>query len=537
MSKLFDAVTESENITITENGDKAFISTLSKVLDLFQDGFSYRRTPDKVREVVREAALEDKVLTLRCLFYLRDIHQGQGEREVFRTGMRTFLSMYPQYAYVVEYIPNGINGQQFGRWDDVIALLGISTPIDTIIFGLIYNQLINDKANHYINKVEKISLLAKWMPSFNTSSVQTRKKAKILLKGLQKVGTDHSFCSEKSYRKLLSMLRKDINILETKLTEKDYTFDYSQVPSLAMTKYRAAFKRNDLDRYGDYVVKLNAVMRGEADNTEGIKVNTATLYPYDVIKPIARNVHYNYVDTVGTIGLVYSGSEEEALLSDSQWRSLKNYFPEDGEKHNWLAVVDTSGSMYDASWCNSVASIEVAISLGLYMAEHNTGAFKNQLITFEEHPHFISFDDTWPIKEKVMHVASAPWGGCTDIRNVFYTLLDAAKQKEVPEEEMPETIVIISDMQFDSGYVHGSDKSAFEDIKEKYESAGYKMPKLVFWNACARYATSKPVLRHETGTILVGGCKPGILEQILASTTPEEMMMNVLNGERYNFIQ
>ena len=516
MSSLFDAVAVVDNNTVTENGMPAYKSTLSKVLDLFTDGFSYRRNPKGVENAVREAALENKELTLRCLFYLRDIHEGQGERAVFRHGMRTLLSLYPEFKRNLIFIPAGHDvdsGKPYGRWDDLVALLGVNKDVDEEIYSIIRAQLAIDMAMLEDGMINKISLLAKWLPSANTSSKKTRETAKKLYQNL-------GLKDERAYRKVLSALRAATNVVEIKISNKDYSFDYSKLPSRAIHKYRKAFERNDNARFTAYHDTLHKVLVRSEKCTADVKINTAGLYPYDVVKPILR---------VGN-----NISETGKLQLDNQWRSLRNYFEGTSGNHNWLAVVDTSGSMFDA-WGtdNHVASIEVAISLGLYVAEHNNGIFKNQMITFSHRPTFITVDDKWSLYDKVKHIQNADWAMNTDLESVFNLVLNAAVKANIPAEEMPEAIVIISDMQFDQCTYN---RDSLGMIRGKYEAAGYKCPKLVFWNASARANCSKPITRDKTGTILVGGCKPGMFEQVLASKSPEAFMTDILNGERYSVL-
>lgn len=529
MSSLFDGATKVDNVTTTTNGMTAFKSSLSAVLDLFQDGFSYRRNPKAVEEAVRKAALENKELTLKCLFYIRDIHEGQGERDVFRYGMRTLLSLYPEYARNIIHIPNGSDAKPFGRWDDLVALLGISSEIDAQIFDIIRTQLSNDMLNVMNEELQKVSLLAKWLPSCNTSSKKTRELSVKVRNGI-------GIASEKQYRQQLSFLRKVINIVETKLSNKDYTFDYSKLPSYAAGKYCKAFLRNDNARYVAYLQELNNAVRSvETVATKSVKINTATLYPYDITRPITNNMictaqtstNCGYVDTYS-----YYGDENIALQADSQWRSLRNYFEGATGKHNWLAVVDTSGSMFNA-WGHDIAPIDVALSLGLYIAEHNIGIFKNQFISFSAKPTFQTIDDTWPLKEKLFHMISAPWGMNTDLEAVFDKVLNIAVKNKIAADEMPEAILIISDMQFDYA-AEGVD--ALKMIRTKYAEAGYKMPKIVFWNV-ATTVSSKPITYHRSGAILCGGCKPGMIEQILSAKNPEEFMVSVLTKDRYSMIK
>lgn len=515
MSSLFDAVAVVDNNTVTENGMPAYKSTLSKVLDLFTDGFSYRRNPKGVENAVREAALENKELTLRCLFYLRDIHEGQGERAVFRHGMRTLLSLYPEFKRNLIFIPAGPDadsGKPYGRWDDLVALLGVNKHVDEEIYSIIRAQLAIDMAMLEDGMINKISLLAKWLPSANTSSKKTRETAKKLYQNL-------GLKDERAYRKVLSALRAATNVVEIKLSNKDYSFDYSKLPSRAIHKYRKAFERNDNARFVAYHDTLHKVLVRSEKCAADVKINTAGLYPYDVVKPILRG---NKLSETGKLQL------------DNQWRSLRNYFEGTSGNHNWLAVVDTSGSMFDAWGADHhVASIEVAISLGLYVAERNNGIFKNQMITFSQRPSFITVDDKWSLYDKVKHVERAHWAMNTDLEAVFNLVLNAAVKANIPAEEMPEAIVIISDMQFDQCTYN---RDCLGMIRGKYEAAGYKCPKLVFWNASARANCSKPITRDKTGTVLVGGCKPGMFEQVLAAKSPEAFMTDILNGERYSVL-
>ena len=502
---LFDAIKDTSNATVTTNGMAAWKSTLNAVLDLFAKGASYRKNPNGIRTMVRDAWLEDKLSTVRCLFYLRDVrgNGGQGEREVFRKGIHEVATLDPKIfinSNLISHIPT------YGRWDDLFCLFGVHYELDKQIINFIIDQLHIDITNYKSNK--PISIMAKWLPSVNASSKRTRLYGKMISKGLG--------VSEKVYRKTLSVLRKRINILETYLTNKDYTFDYSAVPSNANMKYRKCFYEKDGERYRKHVDAVTkAIERGDTNSKEA-KVNVKTLYPYEIV-----NKFFN--------GRV-SNTEEQNL--DNMWRSLPDYFGDAGHK-NWLAVVDTSGSM---TWGDNPKPIGVAISLGMYVAEHNKGVFKNKFITFESNPHLIEFDNKWSISKKVHHISCAEWGGSTNLMQTFKVVLDAAKMHNLPVEEMPEAIVIISDMQFDQCVYGGNDATAYEQIKTMYSCAGYPVPKLVFWNAAQRDYGNLPVTQHQYGAVLVGGCKPGMFEQILSGKTPADFMLQVLNGERYSTI-
>lgn len=507
-NSLFNAMKECNNSTTTTNGMSACRSTLSALLDLFTGGASLRKTPAAVPQAVRAAYLEDKLGTLRCLFYLRDIrgNGGQGEREVFRAGIRTVAELDTELflrSGIIRHIPD------YGRWDDLFALFGVSAGLDSAIVSLVAEQLKADQtALAEQGRKAAISLLAKWMPSCNTSSAATRALAKRLYRALG--------LTEKQYRQTLVALRRQIDVLETRLTRRDYTFSYNAVPSNAGVKYRKAFMRNDETRYRAYVESLHKALVVDncvvEDMVEEPKVNVRALYPYDIMNKCRA-----------------ASGELELLQLDNMWRSLPDYFGE-AAGANWLAVVDTSGSM---TWGGTPYPIDVAMSLGLYVAERNTGIFKDKLITFSAKPSLVEVDPTWPLHQKVEYMLNLPWGMNTNLEAVFDLVLRSAVQAHLPAEQMPRCIIIISDMQFDSCVYGAGNPTAYQMIAQRYAAAGYTIPRLVFWNVAQRNYGNVPVTRDAQGTTLIGGCKPGMFEQILSGKTPEHFMLSILNSARY----
>ena len=498
-------------MTTTTNGMEAYKSSLNSVLDLFAKGASYRKSANAIPTMVRDAYLEDKLATVRCLFYLRDIRGGQGEREVFRKGIHTVAELDPKTfinSNLISHIPT------YGRWDDLFCLFGVHNELDEQIINLITLQLTEDVANYKEDK--PISIMAKWLPSVNTSSKKTRMIAKKLVKALG--------ITEKIYRKTLSKLRKRINILETYLTNKDYTFDYSTVPSNANMKYRKCFYEKDGERYRKHVEAVTDAFES-GDTTAKVKDNVKTLYPYEIVGKFMSNCSWCWnspnLDKI----------EKQRL--ENMWKQLPNYFSGESGKKNWLTVIDTSGSMLSGS---NPSPMEVAISLGLYIGERNTGIFKDKFITFSERPSFVTVDSKWKLETKIKHIVEKSIIANTNLERVFRLVLDAAVSHDLPKSEMPEAIVIISDMQFDSCVEDGNNPTAYKMITEMYNDAGYPVPKIVFWNVAQQDYGNLPVTQHKHGAVLVGGCKPGLFEQILAGKTPLDFMMQVLNGERYSSI-
>ena len=198
---------------------------------------------------------------------------------------------------------------------------------------------------------------------------------------------------------------------------------------------------------------------------------------------------------------------------------------------NALAVVDTSGSMY---WGGKPVPAAVAMSLGIYFAQRNTGAFHQHFITFSETPQLVEIkgDD---IMEKVRYCMSFNEVANTNLQSVFELILSAAVKNNVSKEEMPSALYIISDMEFDR-CIDGAEMTNFEYAKQLYEQHGYDLPRIVFWNVCSRNA-QQPVSMNEAGVSLVSGASASVFSLLRSGAlTPYAYMMQVLSQERYRSI-
>ncbi len=487
-----DLLKKEANTTYTENGAVTYRSTLSDCLDLFA-AIGALRNADEEDIVSRfiKAYAEDADTAMKTLFFARDIRGGLGERRVFRT-ILTYLAVNEP-----ESVRRNIcNIAEYGRYDDLLTLIG--TPCEVDMMAYVMEQLKND-----INALENggnVSLLAKWLPSVNASNAGTVKAAKKIAKAMG--------MNDAEYRKTLTALRAQIKIIENNLREKDYSFDYEKQPSKALFKYRAAFLKNDADRYNAFLAKA------ETDHTV---MHTGTLTPYDVVASVMSK------------GRTANGiTESERHSMDVTWRSLEDYTGAE----NALAVVDGSGSMYWGDHAYLPAA--VAQSLGIYFAEHNKGTFKNHFITFSENPKLVEVKGR-DIVEKVKYCMSYNECANTDIAKTFDLLLKTAVLNKVKHEDMPEKLYIISDMEFDC-CAGNAGVSNFEYAKAEYERYGYKLPQLVFWNVESRNV-QQPVTKNEQGAVLVSGCSPQIFSMLSKNMLdPYTFMMDVLHSERYEKI-
>ena len=487
------------NVARTENGDFAYKSTGSACLDFFSLCGAMRRNPEDLDKLFAKAYAENPILAIKILFYMRNIRGGLGERNSFRFLINELAKYYPEVAKQIVYaIP------EYGRWDDLFALFG--TPVKSDAISFIKEQIEKDKIA--MSNGKEVSLLGKWLPSINTSSKESVDLAKKVMSALGMKPVE--------YRKLCSSLRKEIKIIEDNLRRKDYSFDYSKQPSQAMLRYKKAFMRNDEERYKSFLNKVveqaEKLARGEEiPEEEKVKLNTKTLYPYQIVAPFMN----------GWSGFKYLPNEK-ALPLEASWKALdRGTF---GTKT--IVVRDGSGSMYGSG---DFAAINIATSLALLFAEQLGGVYKNSFITFSSKPELIQVPETADTLEKKLHYISK-FGEVanTDIGKVYDLILQIAKSKDVPKEEMIERILIISDMEFDSC---AEGISTFDFYKQKFEEAGYELPEIVFWNVAAR-STHLLVTQNEKGVKLVSGASANIFADVLSGDlkviTPYEFMLKML---------
>lgn len=479
---------DETNRSKTENGAAAFKSTKSKVLDYFSVGSAIRYLPeDEQVQVFREAFAEDPNLALKAMFYSRDIRGGQGQREAFRAQLKDLIFTHPDLVrMLIPYIP------EYGRWDDLYELF--DTPLEDSLLHFIQITFDVDVES------DTPSLMGKWLPSENSSSKKSAARAKKIRRYMKMKAPE--------FRRALTELRNKIGIVERDMSRQQWTdINYSHVPSQAMMLYRNAFKKHDPTGFEEFISNVN---KGD------VTINAGTLYPYQIVEKIGGFNYYNI-----------RSSTFDKQTANALWNALPDYIGDDAS--NALAVVDTSGSM-------SGDPINVAISLGLYLAERNNGLFKDHVVTFSSDPELFNVAGN-DITTKIRQLADAPWGMSTNLQAVFDLILKSAVKGNVPPDEMPTKLFIISDMQFNC-VRGGEDKTLYEYARQEYAQHGYELPQIVFWNVRGRIGSS-PATKDDNGVQLISGCSPSIFEFALTGDfkTPYEFMIEVLTSKRYEQIK
>jgi hypothetical protein len=500
MNTLLNALKNEENKTYTENGAAALKSTGNAVYDLFATGAAYRtRSDSDILNLFITAWHENPELALKCLFYLRDIRGGQGERRFFRVCMRWLATNEPKI-----YLKNLGNISEYGRWDDMIYTMDASPDTWTAAAALIKHQLALDCQS------KTPSLLAKWMPSENASSQSTKEMAHRLAYELG--------LTSRQYRKMLSGLRAKINVLERLMSANRWNeIDFSKIPSKAGLVYKNAFARRDIiaKKYEHFAKDKNT------------KVNAEALYPYEIVAKVSSR-RYSWYSKYQEI------SETNRAIINKYWENLPDYL--NGADNNILCVVDTSGSM-TKTYGGSVKPIDVAISLGLYCAERNRGAFANHYISFASKPHLIATNG-YDFVDKVQSIYKTNLVDNTNLEAVFDLLLNMITSGRAKVEDLPSTIVVISDMQIDSATCNNwhEDNAAteMEKIKAKWTYMGFRCPKIVYWNVSARGDAN--IIDKGPDVSFVSGFSPVIFKSVLTGKTGRDLMLEVICGKRYEAV-
>ena len=464
MSFLQELQKGSNQTARTANGAKSNNSTLDPVLDFFANAGALRHDTAKAVQLFKRAYAADPLLATRCVFYLRDIRGGQGERAVFRA----LLKELPAEAFDKNYqlIP------EYGRWDEV--------PINEKTQKFLLEQLQADETNMDVGN--PISLLAKWLPTNNTSSRERIQKAYQLAK--------YWGIKPSQLQKRVVRLRKYIKLLEQQMSSKQWAeIQYDKIPSQAHRKHIKAFKRHDEERYNSFITK---VVKGEK------KLNSATLFTYEVFDEIAR------------------GNDEAA---EAMWKNLPDYT----NGQNALVLADVSGSM-------SGRPMSISVSLALYFAERNEGPFKDFFMTFTDDSQLVKVQGR-TLAEKLDFIESQDWAMSTNLQSAFDAILDAAVKSGAKQEEMPQTLYIISDMQFNHA-TEENDKTNLETAKLKFTANGYELPHVVFWNVNA-FGNDAPATMYDDKVTLISGSSQSTFRYVLAGKSPLESMHDVLNSERY----
>ena len=516
MTNTFESVlkaTLNNETILTENSANAFKTAGNSLLDINFAVSSLRgRSKEAIEKMFSDAFYINNLLAVKWLFFARDIRGGMGERRLFRICLSWLANVKPEL--VKKLIPLCA---EYGRWDDLFYA-GFEGELWDNVIDLVAKQLESDLDN--ANNGKPISLLAKWMPSTNTSSPTTRDLAKKLRRSL---GMD-----EKTYRKNLSFLRSKLRLVEVDASANNWSnVDYNSVPSMANLKYKNAFLKHDEERRKKYLADLEKP-------ESGAKINASVTFPCDIVHKYASQKNGYYLSSPFV--------PDPAL--EAMWKALPNYVAGNNDGST-IVVCDTSGSMETQVGETSMTALDVAHSLAIYFSEKLTGPFKNKWITFSNRPQYVDMSQCQSLADKLTLAYNKAEVANTDLKKTFMLILKIAVDNNLKQEDLPSNILICSDMHFDAGTYHYQSYDAhscslMKEISDEFAKHGYKIPKCVWWNICGGYnrSTPVPVQQMENGCALVSGFSPSIAKMVFSGKTdPYETLLDALNVERYQPIE
>lgn len=430
----------------------ALLEFFSKAGSLFEKKGTYYGNETSAIELFKPAFSTDKVRAAKLAFWLRDCRGGAGNRSGFRSVVNWLSQNHPEWVKAnIHLVPST------GRWDDLIAC--VDTPCE-------------DVAIRYWSKAisEKDGLACKWAPR--------EKKNKVVFSKLRK----EIKMSPKEFRRFLS---ENTNVVETAMCSGDWhSIDYNTVPSVAMARSANAFLKHDPARYDSWRESLT-------DENSNSKVNADALFPHDVLRT----------------------SRKDSKLANAQFKALPNYMIESNARI--MPIADFSGSMTSPA-SGSISCMDVAQSLALYCSDKvgEENPFYRMYIPFSNSSELVSWKNS-DFSSAAKKCNCRGYYGSTNIKSALDQILDSAKMFNVSNDQMPNCLLILSDMQFDIGAECGN-KSTVESCMKKWEKEGYDRPKIIYWNL-AGYAGSPARGTHEN-IALISGFSPSILGSVLGGT-------------------
>lgn len=450
----------------TDNGAVTLRSSTNPLVDLFFLAGSSRGKD--LTNQFSAAFNHNPNLTSSLMLWARDVRGGAGERQLFRDYLNWLYVYHPDMAKIV--IESG-KIQEVGRWDDYLVFA----------FGDLMHDAFTQIAYGLSNK-ETVGLVSKWMP--RQGPVASRL-------------ANFFGLSARNWRKTLVL---STNVVEQQMCAKKWDdIIYDHVPSVAAARYQKSFTRHSPTRYAEYRASLEK-------NDGSAKINASAVYPYDILKSAAF------------------GDQTVAM---AQWESLPDYL---GSNGGILPIIDVSWSMTAAVPGTKLSMMDVAISIGMYIALKQQGDFNRVIMNFSSQSEIVHIKSR-SLRQIYTEVAGMNWEMSTDLNQAYHNLLQFGKDNNIADSDMPKTILIISDMEFNAcGHL-----TNMESIRKMYAQSGYTLPNIIFW--CINGRPKNVPVRHDMkGVAMVSGFSPAIMKTVLSceEVTPEHTMMKTISNPRYS---
>jgi len=477
-------------------------------------------------QLVRGANLFYDVLK-RCLakypedtcvlaFQTRDIRGGKGERELGRFMLKQILRERPDLAAsLVPLVP------EYGRWDDVWSLYGISDEVSSVVDAVVLNQFQLDQES------ERPSLLAKWLPRQHSVDYKVKALATRFAALLFPLTPEAKGQREMRYRKTVAFLNKRLGTTEIKMCGRNWAkIQPAHVPGKLYSRNSAAFFNkvkvgrkfqskgelpdrvecaDNFKKYKESVKKGEVVMKGGY-----------TTMPSEHVHKIIHNLYDEDVDSV----------------IQAQWEAIRATTAAEGSLGKSLFLCDFSGSM-------SGEPIEVSLAMGILGSELADPAFRNCIITFDAEPKWHEFPEGQTLRRKIDSMYGKGQGLNTNFLAACALVLEKLVEHKIAQEDAPTHLIVVTDMGFDEANNNGPWKTQFQSIRADFQAQGYEPPLIVCWNVSSAY-TDAHAKAHEISVVQLSGWSPSVLKAIqtgLTVQTPYQGLRVLLDDTRYDKVR
>mmetsp|Transcript_27869 Transcript_27869/g.64744 ORF Transcript_27869/g.64744 Transcript_27869/m.64744 type:complete len:779 (-) Transcript_27869:91-2427(-) len=322
-----------------------------------------------------------------------------------------------------------------------------------------------------------------------------------------------SYMKDRYRKEVLTPLRRTTCVPEAFVGCGNWAdIDYNRMPARCRLLYgESVFGTHDSERYREHIEKA---LQGEAS------VKGGAVMPHEIVDRIQ------------------SCSDSEVQQLEAQWKDLVNDVRVSGQLDRSLAVCDVSGSMVGTP-------MDVAVALSLLLSEVADEPWTNKVCTFSANPHFVRLPTGAGLRSRVEAALQLDWGMNTDLLKVFARLLETATKHNVAGKDMPQTLYIFSDMQFDAAALGSGPAwdTTHQQIQHQFRSAGYgeHIPKIVYWNLRdSKMARGRvPVAAAQENVVMLSGFSQGMLKSFMAnelsdSPTPAAQMQAILADPYYD---
>lgn len=543
----------SDNITYTENGHVCLAHLNDDLVELFFNLVRNNNPEEMMLKIMNQAKTDQNPILIQNLFILafqtRWCRGGKGERKLFYDMLKVLYRHFPTIVTnCLDLIP------LFGYWKDLFNLLEEFENINTLQYGnVLYEPLLNLCMKQHLNdmaelKKEKpeLSFYAKYFPSQRNLKKIEKTDLKNKLNRRNKFFKDlaillypyPSNCSNKSkhfkyacmkLRKDHTMLRKALDIPEVKMCAQKWSeINFSRVCSQCMTKNNKAFLNENDNKHSEEQDRINCrdnLIKHIIDKG----VHGAQTDLYQLVKKVFGNYNLSFGQKI-IFNAQYESLKTDLLKKIQERVNENNETKTSFDLSKTVVMSDVSGSM-------SGDPMYVSIAFGILISDLAQGPFNNQVLTFDSNPVFHNLSSCENFVDKVNSLQSAPWGGFTNFEKAMNLICQKIKNNEISEENIPETLLVISDMQFnsacsynsyynsnkESGYPYKKICDAFSKLGQDKYGHPIKPPTIVFWNV--RSSIGFPADSNEEGVIMMSGYSTSLLKFILSGEMEEVVEM------------